>query len=275
MGARPINESSTESQLARFAHLLNNTSIITGVYDLLQGAEGVQIFFDLIVRDPKSNTSELVDRFAINVTIAVGSTMTEMHFGIFTVAEVNISFTLVCEENYYGADCDRFCNESCTCGSGSTGINCTESINDCATYKENQGCLDGHSNYSCECKPGYTGQDCLEKIDEFEGVDCISNNNYRLKLTLHSFCNPEGKCADTLCSGGSHGYCEGAHPQDQCHYYLHYCQRVTGTPVSYERVKYQGNCSALNTTGEHLNTQNFSFSEAQSILSLPLTEMVS
>ncbi len=173
---------------------------------LLQGAEGVQIFFDLVDYD-RTNADELVDRFAINVTLAVGSCMRKTYSGIFSAAEVNISLTLRCAENYYDSDCNRFCNE----------------------------------------------------------------NIAQLLVTLHSFSNPEGKCADTQCSQRC---CEGACPQDRCHYYLHYCQRVTGTPVSYEHAKYQGNCSALNATTENLNTQSFMFSKAQSLL-LPLKELVS
>ncbi len=162
----------------------------------------MQIFFDLVDYD-RTNADELVDRFAINVTLVVGSSTTETYSGIFTVAEVNISLTLRCAEN---SNCDRF-------------------------------------------------------------------SIAQLLVTLHSFSNPEGKCADTLCTK-SQGCCEGTCPQDRCHYYLHYCQRVTGTPVSYERVTYQGNCSALNTTRERRRTQSFIFSEF-SVLKLPLIELVS
>ena len=92
------------------------------------------------------NINELIDRFVINATLPVGTTVREVYFGIFGFAEAIISLTLECAKNYYDANCDRFCNESCTCGPGLTGPFCTESIDGCVgiTCGVNQRCVDGH-----------------------------------------------------------------------------------------------------------------------------------
>ncbi len=73
---------------------------------VFQSAEGVQIFFEFVDDDFSSN--DLIDRFAINVTLPVGTTTErETYSGIFGLATVNISFTLECAENFYDANCDR------------------------------------------------------------------------------------------------------------------------------------------------------------------------
>ena len=67
---------------------------------------------------------------------------------------------------------------------------------------------------------------------------------YRLQVTIHSFSNPAGMCAERVCS--STRCCDGGCPAS-CHYFFSLCLRAAGTPVSTLRVKNGGNCSALAT----------------------------
>ena len=244
------------------------------------------------------NPNDLIDRFIINATSLVGMTEREKYSGIFGFAEVEISLTLQCADNYYDANCDRFCNESCTCGPGLTGPFCTESIDDCVgvTCEVNQRCVDGYLSFSCECEPGYTGPNCLVDIDECAGVNCNSAtcedginsitcvcppgytgqfcetklDNYQLLVTIHSINNPEGRCAGCL------GCCEGTCSHFICDYYLYYCLRRLGTQVSYSPALNRGDCNATVTLPErHNNNETFSFSEIRSTLSLSGTQLVS
>ncbi len=254
----------------------------------------MQIFFDIADDDfGRDASDELIDRFAINVTLPVGTTTErETYSGIFGLATVNISFTLKCAENFYDANCDRFCEENCMCGPGLTGPFCTTSIDDCATITcgENQRCVDGHLTSSCVCEPGYTGPDCLEDIDECAGVNCsfgtceqdISSftcvctpgysgelcerklDSYQLQVQVHSVRNPQGRCPRLGCSNGC---CEGSCPLSHCDYFLHYCQRPVGTPVSIESMKHQGNCPAINSPSERQNAERFIFSYSTLTLS--------
>ena len=144
------------------------------------------IFFDLLDRDP--NRGDLIDRFAINVTLQVGTFKRDTYYGIFGVAEVDASLLLcsICQ----------------------------------------------------------------------------------LQVTIYSVMNPNGSCADSQCS--TSGCCDGnSCPENFYQYYIHYYLRAAGTPVSYERVKNQGNCSTLNATSKSFNT-----SDADFILVLPIMEWV-
>ncbi len=260
----------------------------------------MQIFFEFVDYDSNRLRDDLIDRFAINVTLPVGtSTDRETYSGIFGFATVNISFTLECAENFYDRNCDRFCNESCTCGPGLTGPFCTTSIDDCAnvTCGENQRCVDGHLTSSCVCEPGYTGPDCLVDINECAGVNCNFGtceqgigsftcvctpgytgelcerrlDSYQLQITINSVGNPEGRCADIECNQTINETCcdTNACPQRNCEYYLHYCQRSMDTPVSYERTEYQGNCTAINTLSERHDVDSFTFTYTTLTLSGP------
>lgn len=256
----------------------------------------MQIFFDIVDDDYGNSSNELIDRFVINTTLLVGTVERKTHSGIFGFAQVDISLALQCAENFYDANCERFCEENCTCGPGLTGPFCTESIDDCvvATCGVNQICVDGHLSHSCVCAPGYTGPRCLMDIDECAGVNCNNGiceqgrgsftcvctpgyagqfcekrlDGYQLQVTIHSVRNPEGRCADAQCSGCCDAFC----PRSRCNYYLHYCQRPIGTPVSLEHEEYQGNCSALNTLSESQSTESFQFT--YSMISLSGTEWV-
>ena len=274
-------------------------SMLTSVMD----AEGVQIYIEIVDEDKiiePTNLNDLIDRFSINVTQSVGTATRETYTGIFRYADVDISLTLECAEYYYDANCDRFCNESCTCGPGLTGPFCTESIDDCVgvTCEVNQRCVDGYLSFSCECEPGYTGPNCLVDIDECAGVNCNSGiceneinsfmceclpgytgqfcerevDKYKVQVTIHSVNNPDGRCAGCL----DNECCEGQCPSRFCHYYFSYCLRPLGSEVSYDCAINKGDCNALEILPEMFFTNTtFTFSKARSVLNLTGTQLVS
>ena len=217
------------------------------------------------------NPPELIDRFVVNVASVGTSQNIKTISGIFGYAEIDLSLRVICADNFYGPNCDVFCVENCTCPPGFTGEFCATSIDDCVGVEcgENQRCVDAHLNYTCVCEAGYTGPDCLTDIDECEGVNCNSGtcvegvgffrcecpprytgqfcetqlDSYQLQVTIHSFNNPDGRCAE--CNADT--CCEGVLCPNSCHYFFSLCLRPAGTPVSMVRDDGQGNCSALTT----------------------------
>ena len=88
---------------------------------LLQPDDGVQLFIEIIDSDG-NNDDELIDRFAINVSIPVGSTTERTTYpGIFGFATIDMSFTLTCTENFYGPKCGLLCPENRICSNSSVG----------------------------------------------------------------------------------------------------------------------------------------------------------
>lgn len=78
--------------------------------------------------DHDDNPDELIDRFAINVTTPFNATTgRKIYSGIFGYAEIDMTVTILCTENFYGPDCDLFCPENCICESGFTGQLCETS----------------------------------------------------------------------------------------------------------------------------------------------------
>ncbi len=75
---------------------------------------------------------------------------------------------------------------------------------------------------------------------------------YELQVTLHSFSNPDGRCAGTGCDG----CCEGGCPRTSCDYYLSYCQRPARSVVSYGSDNHQGNCDFEDSVPLRLSNQD-------------------
>ena len=62
--------------------------------------EGVQLYLEMIDFDP-NNEDDLIDRFIINVTVPIGSSITELNVtGIFGFAEISVSFEARCKSGY-------------------------------------------------------------------------------------------------------------------------------------------------------------------------------
>ena len=72
-----------------------------------------------------TNSDELIDRFATNISIEVGEAESFTTTGKFGFAEMDITTRIVCAENFYGPLCETFCLENCTCPPGFTGEFCS------------------------------------------------------------------------------------------------------------------------------------------------------
>ena len=170
----------------------------------------------------------------------------ETYTGIFGFAEIELTLDRVCIDNFYGPNCDIFClencdgcdgvdcgtnqlcvnlvfNYTCVCMPGFTGTDCLTDIDDCAAVNCNNGtCMDGIDTFTCVCDPRYTGQFCETQLD-----------SYQLIVTIHSFSNPGGMCADDGCSNSPGNCCElNQTCPSACHYYFSFCQRPPGAEVS-------------------------------------------
>ena len=202
-----------------------------------------------------SNKDELIDRFAINLTDMSQFTSGEMYTGVFGFADIELTLDRVCINDFYGPNCDIYClencdidrcdgvdcgtnqlcvnlvfNYSCVCMPGFTGTDCLTDIDDCAAVNCNNGtCMDGIDVFTCVCDPRYTGQYCETELDR-----------YHLLVTIHSFSNPGGMCADDKC--GLDTCCETRSCPSTCEYYFSLCQRPPGTEVSTIDSASQGNC---------------------------------
>ncbi len=66
----------------------------------------VQLYLEIIDDDFDYSPDELVDRFAINVTTPVGTTSDrETYSGIFSLANIDISFRVTCTDIFSGLNC--------------------------------------------------------------------------------------------------------------------------------------------------------------------------
>ena len=186
-----------------------------------------------------------------------------------------MAFRLECAKDYYGPNCDVFCLVNCTADL-CLGMDCGE----------NQMCVDEILDYTCVCEPGYTGPNCTTKFDVCQGVNCNSGtcvveldgsyacdcdpaytgqfcetrlDGYRLQVTVHSFRNPNGMCANSYC--GLNTCCDVPCPSF-CNYYFSICQRSVGTPVSAIREINQGNCTPFNTISSRAIGNGMSFTNS-------------
>ena len=89
----------------------------------------------------------------------------------------------------------------------------------------------------------------------------LVEGNFRVQVTIHSFSNSQGMCADDACQRST-GCCEGSCP-DSCEYFFSLCLRPAGTPVSNVTNENQGGteCSAI-ITGSGTVMDGASFEES-------------
>ncbi len=86
------------------------------------------------------------------MTTPVGTTSDrETYPGIFALAEIVLSFRVICISNYCGLNCDVFCLDNDTCAPGFTGEFCVIPIDDCVGVNcgLNEMCVDSHLSYTC------------------------------------------------------------------------------------------------------------------------------
>ena len=215
----------------------------------------------------------LIDRFALDIPVPANSTIQrQSYFGIFGLADIDLSFRLECSENFYGINCDVFCLQDCNINH-CAGVNCGE----------NQRCVNEILNYTCVCEPGYTRPDCSTEFDVCMEVNCNSGScvagvgsctcypgytgqfcerrldGYELQVTIHSFSNNNGRCADSQC--GLNYCCERRPCPNSCEYYFSLCQRVAGTPVSTVRSVDQGNCMTVESNPSRTISDGSTFTD--------------
>ena len=221
----------------------------------------------------------------VDVDCGVNQRCEDGHFNYTCVCEPGFTgpdcFTNInnCESvNCNSGTCEDGINSFvCICDLGSTGQFCATSINECAGVDcgENQRCVDGHLNYTCVCEPGFTGPDCQTDIDDcvgrttcansgtcVDGIDtftclcplgftgelCETNADlFQLQVTIHSFNNPAGKCADNKCLQNTETCCNGRTCPNECDYYFSLCLRPADSLVSGIQNDGEGNCDVFNT----------------------------
>lgn len=140
----------------------------------MQPQGGAVVLFDLLFKMTNPSEVFLVDRFAVNISnVPDGSATVQSHSGVFGLASVSTSSTLMCSSQFTGPIC-TVCQSGCDCAAGFTGPMCATSIDDCAGVDcgENLRCVDGFLDHTCVCEPGFTGLECLTDIDECLEVDC-------------------------------------------------------------------------------------------------------
>ena len=234
-----------------------------------QPDDGVQLFVEIQEND-RNLFHDLIDRFAVEIIDPANSTtQRQTYSGIFELAEIDLFFTSGCAVNFYGANCDVFCLENCA-------------IDHCAAVScgENQRCVNEILNYTCVCQPGYTGTECATPFDPCTGVNCNSGrcqegmcvcdaaytgqfcetrlDGFQLQVTLHSFSNPNGSCADNRCSPTV--CCETRCPSS-CEYFFSLCLRPAGAAVSQiDRIN-QGNCNAFETIPSRFTRDGANFTD--------------
>ena len=218
----------------------------------------------------------LIDRFAIDLVDASHIAAGEIHTGLFGVAVIELTLDRVCINNFYGPKCNILCSENCdgcdgvdcdtnqlcvnlvsdyicvhVCMPGFTGIDCSIDIDECTAVNCNNGeCIDGNASFTCVCDPRYSGRFCETQLD-----------SYQLMVTIHSFSNPGGMCADDTCvnTRSANFCCERSPCPSTCEYYFSLCQRPSGASISNMRSVNQGNCVETLTgiSGSISNGTNF------------------
>ena len=98
-----------------------------------------------------------------NLTVGQASQRQE-HTGIFKFVTMDLSMTVLCAQNFQGADCAQCVQPGSDCDD-CVGVNCSG----------NGWCVDGNNSISCTCNPGYTGDRCQINIDDCVGVNCSGN----------------------------------------------------------------------------------------------------
>lgn len=241
----------------------------------MQPAEGLQLFIELIDLDEGESSNDLIDRFATDISNEAGSTNLP---GLFQFAQIGVNYRVsclpdstaksyACDPGFTGVCCaTKIAN--CSIGSGSgTEESMPGSGQSCPTHQVDTDACDGVDcnggtcvrqqemapNFRCECPPRYTGQLCETKL-----------NTTVLSVGITSYNNPEGQCADAVCSENQ---CCRGHCPSRCNYFLYFCLRPAHTQVSNKTGAFQGGdsatiCAKTGTDRRGPNSQSFYESDA-------------
>ena len=129
---------------------------------------------------------DLIDTLAIDIDIPVGASVSRTTYtGTFNNTQVELSFRVVCAENYYGPNCTRFCNgnsSTCPCDPGYTGEFCETKIENCIDVQDScqriGNCLYAvqTTSYICKCCKTNFPRDCEKEACSNNG-NCIQQND--------------------------------------------------------------------------------------------------
>ena len=105
--------------------------------------------------DPPS--FQLVDKFIINITGPAGQNYTSVqtHTSVNNIAEIDLSFAVVCTNDHYGSDCGTFCVEKNDNGGHYS-----------CDIEGNRVCKDGYQNPLTNCTQCVPLDGCCEFIVE-------------------------------------------------------------------------------------------------------------
>lgn len=136
---------------------------------------------------------------------------------------LSVSYTLYCDENYYGSSCSVYCvpQDSTSTGHYTCDADTGEKIcragwedasNDCLTFADdclgkdcrNGHCVDGVHSYSCSCNEGYTGTSCETNINECGSSPCQHGSSCSDLVDGYTCACPNGfvgpRCEYVACS---------------------------------------------------------------------------
>ena len=146
----------------------------------------IQFFIDAVDRAvshrQQFEMEAIINRFPIDLELELGASFTERttYTGIYNISGLgfDMSFRVQCSENYYGPNCNRFCEGVYTCDSQGRVVcvydnqdpatNCTtchtqaksdsDSLNNCSMCFFSGQDLQSHC---IRCIPGFTGNKCI------------------------------------------------------------------------------------------------------------------
>jgi len=98
---------------------------------------GIQLFMEAYDFD-NGFDNELVDRFAVDTSVSVGSGITTTNTGVFGLMELTVNFRVMCVESFFVLDCitcfgvNRDSSTNCSgCLAGYGGSNCDVGMSHC------------------------------------------------------------------------------------------------------------------------------------------------
>ena len=112
-----------------------------------------------------------MDFVTVDHNLAVNQTSVRRnHPGFYRFVTMDLTITVLCAQNFRGADCTE-CSRP-----GFTGPNCDE-VDNCyqVTCSGNGQCMNGVDTFICTCDPGFTGDRCQTDINDCVGVNCSGN----------------------------------------------------------------------------------------------------
>ncbi len=169
--------------------------------------------------DAHSSEDPLVDIFVKRLSAPsyqVGQNFQKLLIGRENIAQLGVTFRVVCSENFRGPSCGEMIqsqscsmfgglecagngvcvNSVCECNSGYNGDSCQLNIDDCGAVNcSGQGsCLDGTNNYTCICESGFSGQNCEVKLmqDVCANVECTEGTHCEAKTVDEQ--SPSAEC---------------------------------------------------------------------------------